>query len=149
MLTSSAESSVSLSARWTLDRADFTGISIHPRDLWWISSSVAATRLLYGSATSTGKNRSLALRLVGRKVDRCVARLTFSPFLRWGVHNCQPEEAVGIICKTAVNTCQQDYWKCDNSPTCISASFLCDEVADCPDKSDESPEHCDVSRIKN
>ncbi|XP_071582510.1 galectin-3-binding protein A-like [Temnothorax nylanderi] len=40
-------------------------------------------------------------------------------FNGWEVHNCQPEEAVGVICKTAVNTCQEGYWKCDNSPTCI------------------------------
>lgn len=69
--------------------------------------------------------------------------------LRWGVHNCQPEEAVGVVCKTAVNTCQEGYWKCDNSPTCIQTPFICDEVVDCPDQSDESPEHCNVSLIKD
>ena len=52
------------------------------------------------------------------------------------------------MCKTAVNTCQEGYWKCDNSPTCIQTPFICDEVVDCPDQSDESPEHCDVSSAK-
>lgn len=137
MLTSSAKSSGSFWARWKLDQADSTGISTHPRDLWWISWSVAATRQLYANATSTGKILSL--------VRRTWLTLDFTLFHRWGVHNCQPEEAVGIVCKTSINSCQQDYWKCDNNPACISPSFICDEVVDCPDRSDESPEHCDVS----
>ncbi|XP_020289719.1 uncharacterized protein LOC109857630 isoform X2 [Pseudomyrmex gracilis] len=65
-------------------------------------------------------------------------------FNGWGVHNCQPEEAVGVVCKTAVHTCQEGHWKCDNSPICIPTPFICDEVVDCPDQSDESPEHCDA-----
>ncbi|XP_020710705.2 uncharacterized protein LOC105690556 isoform X4 [Athalia rosae] len=62
----------------------------------------------------------------------------------WGVHNCLPEEAVGIVCKTAVNICPEGSWKCDNSPECIPTPFICDEVIDCGDASDESHEHCDA-----
>ncbi|XP_043505908.1 uncharacterized protein LOC122526519 isoform X4 [Polistes fuscatus] len=65
-------------------------------------------------------------------------------FEGWGVHNCQPEEAVGVVCKTAVDTCQDGYWKCENSPQCIPIAFICDEVTDCSDKSDESDERCDA-----
>nr|XP_034174800.1 uncharacterized protein LOC117601744 isoform X3 [Osmia lignaria] len=62
----------------------------------------------------------------------------------WGVHNCEPEEAVGVICKTAVDSCQDGHWKCDNSPMCIPTAFICDEVVDCADGSDENSEHCDA-----
>ncbi|XP_063985117.1 uncharacterized protein LOC135166617 isoform X2 [Diachasmimorpha longicaudata] len=65
-------------------------------------------------------------------------------FNGWGIHNCSPEEAVGVVCKTAQNTCKDGEWKCDNSPVCIRTPFICDEVVDCPDGSDESPLHCEV-----
>lgn len=66
-------------------------------------------------------------------------------FGRWGVHNCRAEEAVGIVCKSTVNTCQFGYWKCQNSPMCIPVTYICDVVPDCPDGSDESSAHCDVT----
>lgn len=65
----------------------------------------------------------------------------------WGVHDCSPDEAVGIVCKTAVNTCPDDQWKCDDAPTCIPSFYICDEVEDCPDRSDENSLHCKVSLI--
>ncbi|XP_043673841.1 uncharacterized protein LOC122631786 isoform X3 [Vespula pensylvanica] len=65
-------------------------------------------------------------------------------FEGWGVHNCQPEEAVGVVCKTAVDSCQEGHWKCENSPECIPIAFICDEVFDCSDHSDESDEHCNA-----
>lgn len=52
------------------------------------------------------------------------------------------------MCKIEVDTCQEGYWKCDNSSTCIPTPFICDEVIDCPDRSDESPAHCDVSQTR-
>lgn len=52
---------------------------------------------------------------------------------------------MGVVCKTAVDSCPEGSWKCDKSPACIPVLFICDTVVDCPDGSDESSEHCDVS----
>lgn len=63
-------------------------------------------------------------------------------FNGWGVSDCNAEEVVGVVCRTPVMTCPQDYWLCHTSEECIPVPFLCDNVRDCADGSDESSDHC-------
>lgn len=63
-------------------------------------------------------------------------------FMGWGVSDCTPDEVVGVQCKTPVMTCPNDYWLCRSSKECIPPAFVCDNVPDCSDKSDESTEVC-------
>uniref|UniRef100_A0A182NGU3 Scavenger receptor class A n=1 Tax=Anopheles dirus TaxID=7168 RepID=A0A182NGU3_9DIPT len=60
----------------------------------------------------------------------------------WGRSDCNREEVVGVVCRTPVMTCPQDYWLCHASEECIPVQFLCDNVRDCADGSDEAPDHC-------
>ncbi|XP_073985789.1 uncharacterized protein isoform X2 [Rhodnius prolixus] len=60
----------------------------------------------------------------------------------WGVHNCQPHEAAGVVCKTNEMDCGSKYWNCVHSKECIPINFICDGVPDCSDKSDEKPQFC-------
>ncbi|XP_035791603.1 uncharacterized protein LOC118466427 [Anopheles albimanus] len=63
-------------------------------------------------------------------------------FAGWGISDCNAEEVVGVVCRTPVMACPQDYWLCHASEECIPVPFLCDNVRDCADGSDESPEYC-------
>ncbi|BES87727.1 serine protease [Nesidiocoris tenuis] len=60
----------------------------------------------------------------------------------WGVHDCSQEEAAGVVCKTVENECSLNYWQCRGAAECIPLGFLCDNVPDCQDKSDEDPVNC-------
>ncbi|XP_055909657.1 uncharacterized protein LOC129944326 [Eupeodes corollae] len=63
-------------------------------------------------------------------------------FMGWGVSDCGPDEVAGVQCKTPVMTCPNDYWLCSTSKECIPPAFVCDNVPDCTDKSDESTAIC-------
>lgn len=79
---------------------------------------------------------------------RCVGNessLKECAFSGWGVHDCNAEEVMGVVCKTPVMTCPSDYWLCNTSSECVPVGFLCDNVMDCADGSDESVLHCNVS----
>jgi len=65
-------------------------------------------------------------------------------FKGWGVHNCGVDEVAGVVCKVPVMKCPNNYWLCQSSKDCIPTSFVCDNMNDCPDKSDESAAICQV-----
>ncbi|KAM8710851.1 hypothetical protein ACLKA7_017475 [Drosophila subpalustris] len=63
-------------------------------------------------------------------------------FKGWGVHNCGVDEVVGVVCKVPLLKCPNDLWLCHASKECIPPAFVCDNTADCGDRSDESDAVC-------
>ena len=45
--------------------------------------------------------------------------------------------------------CGFNFWKCENSGECIPLGFLCDNVPDCTDVSDEDSANCKVTIEKS
>ncbi|XP_039277670.1 serine protease svh-1-like [Nilaparvata lugens] len=60
----------------------------------------------------------------------------------WGVHNCKLHEAVGVVCQDPGQSCPTNHWRCPGSDSCIPVMFVCNNVRDCRDGSDEAPELC-------
>ncbi|XP_060652585.1 uncharacterized protein LOC132788919 isoform X3 [Drosophila nasuta] len=69
-------------------------------------------------------------------------RLKDCDFKGWGVHNCGVDEVVGVVCKVPLLKCPNNLWLCHTSKECIPPAFVCDNTADCADKSDESDAVC-------
>ncbi|KAL7733723.1 hypothetical protein ACLKA6_011458 [Drosophila palustris] len=63
-------------------------------------------------------------------------------FKGWGVHNCGVDEVVGVVCKVPLLKCPNNLWLCHTSKECIPPAFVCDNTADCGDRSDESDAVC-------
>ncbi|VEN46185.1 unnamed protein product [Callosobruchus maculatus] len=65
-------------------------------------------------------------------------------FAGWGIHDCQDLEIVGVICKTPEEKCGKGFWKCATTNECVPLKFMCDDLNDCSDDSDEDSQYCEA-----
>ncbi|PSN37221.1 hypothetical protein C0J52_12660 [Blattella germanica] len=70
-------------------------------------------------------------------------------FEGWGVHDCLPEEAVSLVCSIPGQTCAAGYWQCETSKECLPIAYMCDNIEDCDDASDEDRKRCSLEGISN
>ncbi|XP_021942881.1 uncharacterized protein LOC110841538 isoform X2 [Zootermopsis nevadensis] len=63
-------------------------------------------------------------------------------FEGWGVHDCLREEAVSVMCSVPDQICASGFWKCESTMECVPIAYLCDNIDDCDDASDEDPTWC-------
>lgn len=93
----------------------------------------------YGKSSMNGNFLMDELQCLGNE-----SSITECYFNGWGVHDCQPEEEAGVVCRVPGLTCSENMWQCLESKECINIKFLCDQVEDCSDGSDESSLYCDA-----
>jgi hypothetical protein len=54
-----------------------------------------------------------------------------------------------VVCSVPGQTCAPGFWQCEGSGECLPIAYLCDNVNDCDDASDEDPSQCNVSVRSN
>jgi hypothetical protein len=58
-------------------------------------------------------------------------------------------QAVSVVCSVPGQTCAPGFWQCGGSGECLPIAYLCDNINDCEDASDEDPSQCNVSVTSN
>ncbi|CAG0895736.1 unnamed protein product [Darwinula stevensoni] len=95
--------------------------------------SLGALKTFSGSAFGSGSGKFLLDDLTCTGNESSIAECQFPG---WGQHDCHAEEVAGVECRVALEECRDHEFECQ-SGECVPIDFLCDEVADCTDQSDE------------
>ena len=54
-----------------------------------------------------------------------------------------------MVCSVPGQTCAPGLWQCEKSKECLPIEYLCDNIDDCDDASDEDATRCNVSVMCN